>query len=227
MSEADDRAEPGALGPMPPHGTFDAFLEPDERRALLDWALSAQAQFKPAKVFYGEGGALKKLDPARRHALKHYGIGPLQPVLRERLLGALPQIMATAGYSGPEPRSIEFELNAYGEGAHFAPHLDIPLGPKRKPAGEQEGEDRVISAVYYFRSEPKAFSGGALRLYRFGADPQSASAVDSIAFEPVQNRLVVFPSWAMHAVEAVHCPSGRFADFRFGLNCWLCRKVGD
>jgi Rps23 Pro-64 3,4-dihydroxylase Tpa1-like proline 4-hydroxylase len=210
---------------MPPHAVFEDFLAEADRRALLEWAIGAQDEFKPAKVFYGEGGTLKKLDPTRRNALKHYGAGPLEPVLRERLIGALPEIIAAAGYSGPEPRSIEFELNAYGDGAHFAPHIDIPLGPNRKPAGELEGEDRVITAVYYFHSEPKVFSGGALRLYRFGADPDRARPADSIAFEPKQNSLVVFPSWAMHWVEPVRCPSSRFADFRFGLNCWLCRRI--
>jgi hypothetical protein len=24
----------------------------------------------------------------------------------------------------------------------------------------------------------------------------------------------------------VSCPSGRFADYRFGLNCWFCRELG-
>jgi len=205
---------------MPPHGRLDGFLAEAERRALLDWAIAAESGFKPAEVFYGDGGSQARLDPMHRHALKHVGIGPVEPVMRERLLGALPQIMAAAGYTGPEPRSIEIELNGYGDGAHFAPHLDIPL---KRRGGEHE--DRLISAVYYFHSEPKAFSGGALRLYRFGVDPETAGLEDSIAFEPVQNSLVVFPSWAMHGVEPVHCPSNRFADFRFGLNCWFCRKV--
>jgi Rps23 Pro-64 3,4-dihydroxylase Tpa1-like proline 4-hydroxylase len=210
---------------MPPHAVFEKFLADDDRRALLDWAIGAQGEFKPAKVFYGEGGTLKKLDPTRRNALKHYGIGPLQETVRTRLLDRLPEIMAAAGYAGPEPRSIEFELNAYGNGAHFAPHIDIPLGANRKPAGEEEGEDRVITAVYYFHSDPKLFSGGALRLYRFGADPESAAAEDSVAFEPKQNSLVIFPSWAMRWVEPVRCPSSDFADFRFGLNCWFCRRL--
>ena len=90
--------------------------------------------------------------------------------------------------------------------------------------GAGEGEDRVISAVYYFYREPKGFSGGALRLYRFGADAQDPAAdAGSIAFEPRQNSLVCFPSWAKHKVEAVSCPSGKFEDYRFGLNCWFCR----
>jgi Rps23 Pro-64 3,4-dihydroxylase Tpa1-like proline 4-hydroxylase len=83
----------------------------------------------------------------------------------------------------------------------------------------------VISAVDYFFREPKGFTGGALRLYRFGADPSDCGERDCVAFEPVQNRVVIFPSWARHGVERVSCPSAEFADFRFALNCWFCRRI--
>lgn len=114
-----------------------------------------------------------------------------------------------------------------GDGGHFAQHIDIPVGPNRRTVGEQPGEDRFISAVYYFFAEPKRFSGGALRLYRFGADPAACGDSDSIAFEPLQNRLVIFPSWARHSVDRVTCSSEEFADYRFALNCWFCRKLSD
>ena len=138
----------------------------------------------------------------------------------------MPEIMGAAGYRGPEPRSLEFEVNAYGEGAHFAPHVDIPLGPRRRTLGKEKGEDRLITGVYYFFREPKRFSGGALRLYAFGTDPAVCGPDESRAFEPVQNRLVIFPSWAQHSVDRVGCPSTDFADYRFALNCWFCRKIG-
>jgi hypothetical protein len=211
--------------PMPPHGTIERLLTDETREALLAWAIGQQTAFKPAKVFYGAGGRKDRLNPNSRIALRHRGVGPFEPLIRERLLTNLPRIVEIAGYRGPEPRSIEFELNAYGDGAHFAPHIDIPIGPNRQETGEQEGEDRFISAVYYFFREPKGFSGGALRLYRFGADPDQCGESDSAVFEPVQNRLVVFPSWARHAVERVACESGEFADHRFALNCWFCRSL--
>jgi Rps23 Pro-64 3,4-dihydroxylase Tpa1-like proline 4-hydroxylase len=214
-------------GPMPPHGTIDLFLPDEDRRALLVWAIGREAQFRPAKVFYGDGGRENRVNPRSRMALRHPGIGPFEPLIRDRLFANLDRIMALAGYNGPEPRSIEFELNAYGEGAHFAPHIDIPIGPNRREAGERAGEDRFISAVYYFFGEPKGFSGGALRLYRFGADAANCGETESMFFEPVQNRLVIFPSWAQHAVERVSCASGAFADYRFALNCWFCRRLRD
>lgn len=219
MSEGPDAR---ASGPMPPHGRILDFLAEPDRRALLDWAIAYETEFKPAKVYHETKGVL---DPHRRTALKLRNLGPLADLLRKRLLAAFPQISAAAGYRGPDLHSIEFELNAYGDGAHFAPHIDITVGPERQPFAGEEGEDRIISAVYYFHNEPKGFSGGALRLFRFGVESEQAQPSDFIELEPVQNSLVIFPSWARHSVATVRCPSGQFADFRFGLNCWFCRRL--
>ena len=213
------------VGPMPPHAQLSGFLPEAEHDAILAWAISEQESFSPAKVFL-KGGAAGRVDPERRIALKRYGMGPFEPLLSERLFDAYSRIAPAAGYKGARLSSLQFELNAYGEGAHFAPHFDIPLGNARRPIGERPGEDRLITAVYYFRGEPRGFSGGALRLYRFGADHDEATDGDSIAFEPERNSLLVFPSWARHGVETVHCPSGLFRDYRFGLNCWFCGRLG-
>ena len=152
---------------MPPHGVIDRFLADDDRKALLAWAIRQETQFRPAKVFYGEGGRKNRVNRKSRIALKYGGVGPFESLIREQLFANLNQIATLAGYKGPEPSSIEFELNAYGDGAHFAPHIDIPVGRNRRRTGKREGEDRFISAVYYFFNEPRAFSGGALLLYRF------------------------------------------------------------
>ena len=76
---------------------------------------------------------------------------------------------------------------------------------------------RVLSGVYYYNAEPKAFSGGALRLYAIG-DADKAPYVD---IEPAGNSLLVFPSWAPHEVMPVSCPSKRFADSRFTVTCMV------
>ena len=89
----------------------------------------------------------------------------------------------------------------------------FPIGPDRKPLGARKGEDRVISAVYYFHNLPKGFSGGRLRLFRFGSDPADHDDGDNIAIEPIDNSLLVFPSWAQHGVERVSCPSGNSTIF--------------
>lgn len=49
----------------------------------------------------------------------------------------------------------------------------------------------MLSGVYYFYNEPKAFSGGALRLYRFNAKPAEDPAADShVDVQPLNNSLV-------------------------------------
>ena len=135
--------------------------------------------------------------------------------------------MATTGCTGPPPTSLQLELAAHGDGAFFAPHLDIPVGSERQPLGASEGEDRIISAVYYFYSEPKGFTGGELRLLPLGPLPEGAQPEPTghTDIEPVRNSLVAFASWFPHEVRPIRCPSGRFADFRFALNCWYCRAL--
>lgn len=224
-STASTSKDTAVLGPTPPHGQFANFLPEPEKQKLLDWAIGEQAAFQPATVFYGQGGRNIGIDLDVRTALKCQGLGHFEQSMTDRLRARQAEITRAAGYRGPEPTSIEFELNAYGEGAHFAPHIDIPVGAGRRPAGKNPGEDRVVSAVYYFYREPKAFTGGTLRLFRFGADTDRPADGDSTAFEPVQNSLLVFPAWAPHAVERVNCPSNPFRDFRFALNCWFCRRL--
>ena len=83
-------------------------------------------------------------------------------------------------------------------------------------------QDRLLSGVYYFHREPKAFSGGALRFHRFGGGETQDDWID---VEPEQDSLVVFPTWARHEVLRVSCPSREFADSRFAVNVWLCRAL--
>jgi Rps23 Pro-64 3,4-dihydroxylase Tpa1-like proline 4-hydroxylase len=204
---------------MPPYAQFRDFLDPDLHQALLDWVAERRADFRSATVTKSKEGHGDRLDPEVRVALTLPNLGPLKDRLSEQLLAALPEAMRAVGSRGEEPRSLELELTAYGDGAHFKPHLDIPIGQDRKPLGARKGEDRVISAVYYFHNQPKRFSGGNLRLFRFGSDD------DSVSIEPIDNSLVVFPSWARHQVERVSCPSGDFADYRYAANCWYCRPL--
>lgn len=209
-------------GPMPPFAQLTDFLDAGLHEALLAWVRDEEQDFQAATVTKGKDGHGDRLDPEVRVALKSGNLGPLSNPLASRLLEVLPQVMAAVGSRGPEPRSLELELTAYGDGAHFKPHLDIPIGQDRKPLGARKGEDRVISAVYYFHNKPKGFEGGRLRLFRFGSDPADG---DCVAIEPVDNSLVAFPSWAQHQVDRVSCPSRDFADYRYAVNCWYCRPL--
>ena len=50
---------------------------------------------------------------------------------------------------------LELELVAHGDGAFFGRHIDIFTG-----ADANIGQQRILSAVYYFHTQPKGFSGG-------------------------------------------------------------------
>ena len=225
MTMPDPSSAPRLMGPMPPHAQLKDFLSSATRQALLDWVSANRANFVDATVTKSKAGHGSRLDPEVRIALRLGNLGPLEDELRAGFLEALPKAMAAIGSQSPEPRSVELEITAYGDGAHFKPHLDIPIGPNRNPLGARKGEDRVISAVYYFHNAPKGFSGGRLRLFRFGSDPSNCAEGDSVAIEPIDNSLLLFPSWAQHGVERVFCPSGNFDDYRYAVNCWYCRPL--
>ena len=214
-------------GPLPPYARIFDFLSEDEHRQLLDWALSIRDRFSPATVSKGRPRREYRVDPERRIGLTTRKLGPIEALLRERLLGALPELMDRTGTVGPPPTSLELELAAHADGAYYRPHIDIPVGAARQPIGANPGEDRVVSAVYYFHGEPKGFSGGELRLYPFGPTPPSDQPrpANHIELEPVRNSLVAFPSWVPHEVRPVRVPSGKFEDYRFALNCWYCRAL--
>ena len=114
--------------------------------------------------------------------------------------------------------NLETELVAHGDGAFYKRHVDT-----QTPRHPEVNGIRVLSGVYYFHAEPKAFTGGELRLYALGGK----SGENFVDIEPVNNSLLVFPAWAPHEVRPVSCPSKRFIDSRFAINCWLRRQKLD
>ena len=207
-------------GPLPRYARVLNFLPEEEVRQLFEWALSTRHLFRPAKV----STAQPRLDTTKRIALLSAKLGPLEGQLRERLSGVLPQVLANTGTAGWSPIDLELQLAAHGHGAYYRPHVDTEIGTDRQST-DGPREVRVLSAVYYFHAHPQAFTGGQIRLFRFGPvpgvqEPQQARHVD---LEPTRNSLVVFPSWVPHEVRPVSVPTGDFADYRFALNCWYCR----
>ena len=207
--------------PLPPYAQLQNFLAQEELEGLLRWVLENEQSFAPAMIRSGNDAVLNE---AKRVALTSANLGPLKPLLKEKLRDALPSLMAKVGATGPEPGKLEIELAAHGDGAHYMPHTDLPIGATR--AHRDITDDRVLSAVLYFHAEPKAFSGGALRLFRIGVDPNACGADDFLDIEPLQNSLAVFHSWVSHEVRPVKVPTGRFHDYRFAVNIWFRRKLG-
>lgn len=204
---------------LPPWRILDGFMPEEEPARLLDWVVANEAHFEPAGL-----GREQRVDRTMRNSLMLRGDadrswkGPL----RERMRAALPAWCEWLGIAPFEPSAIELDLIAYNDGAFYRRHIDTGQPNRDRPgAGPPPAGDRIVTAVYYFHAEPKAFEGGELRLHAMAAAADGASLHADLP--PRRNSLLIFPSWAPHEVLPVRCPSGAFRDSRFAINCWFRR----
>jgi SM-20-related protein len=199
----------------PPHGRISNWLGPETLARLLDFACMRRDSFFPSGVGREEKA---RVDLNVRRSARVKDLGDLKGELRTRVRAVLPTMFQGIGTEAFEPRKLEVEIVAHGDGAFFKEHRDT------FQYGEKEDEKfvacRAISAVYYFHRVPKSFSGGVLRIYPLiGRDKSNAF----VEIEPTNDTLVFFPSWFPHEVLPVSCPSGRFEDSRFAINFWIHR----
>jgi Rps23 Pro-64 3,4-dihydroxylase Tpa1-like proline 4-hydroxylase len=196
---------------VPPHRLIRDFLPASAPAALLDWAIENEADFKPTTMGYG---GLAKEEPTQRRSVGVHKFGPLEPVLRQRALEIAPALFDELRVSPSQVGSVELQLVAHNDGGFLKQHIDTFTGA----AWAAASGSRVVSAVYYLHYLPKAFTGGCLRLFPFGATGEDGGYLD---FEPEHNTLLVFPSWTSHEVLPIYCPSKKFADSRFAVNIWF------
>jgi len=197
---------------MPPYLVLRDFLDETTVAGLLDYAVSRQADFLPTRL------NSKKVNPSYRVSAGLRELGDYRPHLENKILGLLPDLIARLQVTPFEACGVETELVAHGDGAFYKRHVDTQTAKY-----EKTDRLRVLSGVYYFNAEPKAFAGGALRLHAIGGKPGE----NFVDVEPRNNSLLVFPSWAPHEVMPVSCPSQRFIDSRFAINCWVHRRKAD
>jgi len=197
---------------LPPCLVLSDFLDEATVAGLLDYALSRQADFAPTRL------GSKAVNPAIRVSTGLRELGGYRQVLKAKILGLVPSLISQLQVTPFEAPKLETELVAHGDGAFYKRHIDTQTA-----LYDDVNQIRVLSGVYYFHAEPKAFTGGALRLYAIG----SQDGENFVDIEPVRNSLLVFPSWAPHEVMPVSCPSKRFIDSRFAINCWVHRKKVD
>ncbi len=199
---------------LPPYRIFSEFLADELVGELLEYAAAHKAEFQPA-------GTRAGYDPTVRVSQKLYLSAPIKQKLEDQILPLAAGFIDLLGVSAFEPDGVELELVAHGDGAFYSRHIDTFTG---EAEGANSARQRLISAVLYLHALPKAFSGGALRLYALG---RTATIADFVDIEPQHNSLVAFPSWIPHSVERVSCPSKNFMDSRFAINAWFWRKRAD
>ena len=202
---------PAARSVMPPFRVLHDFLAPAAAARLLDHARERRAAFVPTAV---RAGGERRVDPSHRVSLGLRDLGETGPLLERRLREAANEVTAAIGMTPFATSHVELHLVAHGDGAFYGRHIDTRMASEAKNI-------RMLSGVYYVHREPKAFTGGALRLHALGAPPRF------VDIEPVHNALAVFPAWVPHEVLPVAVPSGDFMDARFAVSCWLyARKPG-
>jgi Rps23 Pro-64 3,4-dihydroxylase Tpa1-like proline 4-hydroxylase len=197
---------------VPSHGVVRGWLGAQFIERLLVYAQANEHLFKESTVTYGTSDRIDTTHRVSRR-LDDFGHFKQQLVLKVREL--LPAMFQTLGIK-PFKSTVELELVAHGDGAFFARHIDTLTGGEHRG-----GHHRIISAVYYFNTLPKAFSGGVLRLHSLAATSEQGAFVD---IPPDYDTLVFFPSMYPHEVLPVQSPSGKFLDSRFAINCWICSQ---
>jgi Rps23 Pro-64 3,4-dihydroxylase Tpa1-like proline 4-hydroxylase len=191
---------------------LDEFLSPAELNALMQYVLEQEAQFQISQVLSPgvSGGAI---DYEQRRSRVLMDLGGHEKVITDHLLTCLPRVLQKWGRD-PFPISrIESQTTASNHGDFFRCHSDN---------GAPEVATREVTFVYFFHREPKAFSGGELRIYDSAPESDGYPATSHCRpIVPEQNQLVLFPSGLSHEITSVECLSGQFADSRFTVNGWL------
>jgi SM-20-related protein len=185
-------------------------LEPSFCESLLTHAISEQARSHPGKVAGGSSGHAV-VDPEVRKVTVVHGSAEITAAFARLVDGWLPNVRASLGMRPAVRGDVEVSMVAYGDGDRYVRHIDTYTGAA---AG---GAPRELTFVGYFFREPRAFTGGALRLF----DIHGREHVD---IEPAAGLVTAFPSWLPHEVLPVSCPKRGFADSRFAVNIWVLKK---
>lgn len=198
-----------ALAGIPRYLVIDDFLSPEMAGELLAHAIGSEADFRPTEIMRPTEGYVNP--DFRQSLICDSGLGPLKQPFRAALQSRSDEFLAAVGIPRFDIAKIEVQLIAHGDNHFYNAHIDTHRGPGHVI----ERDYRVLTCVYYFHRHPKGFSGGELALHALGDSDEIALV------EPVDNRLVVFPSFVRHEVRRTQCPSRAFGDSRFAINCWL------
>ena len=194
------------------------FLPKRELHALRKYVLEHESEFTPSTVVSHEGPDSAS-DPSYRKSLVLYNLGEYTSMIQDRLLNLLPTALTTFKREAFPISHLDIQLTASNDGDFFKVHQD---NSSEDPVDIHR---REISFVYYFHTEPKAFTGGQLKLYNSeNGEVQQSKKKTAQTITPRQNTLVLFPSSYDHEVLPVRCPSRKFVSSRFTVNGWIIRE---
>ncbi len=156
--------------------------------------------------------------PNHRASTVIYDFEPFAALIRSRIAHLLPKACEMLGLQVPAG-AVDAQLTAHNDNNFYRMHNDNAAGP---------AVTRVLTFVYYFNRQPRAYSGGELRIYDREVKDGLRYAADSYkTIEPVDNSMVFFDAGDYHEVMPVHCQTLNFLDSRFTINGWVNRSVNE
>jgi Rps23 Pro-64 3,4-dihydroxylase Tpa1-like proline 4-hydroxylase len=186
---------------------LDGFLSGSEVAWLMELVFAAESRFVPSRVSDDKEDYRQSLMLAAPDELRRLMLGKIKAAMPE----VIPQLRLGQFAIG----EVDCQVTASVDGSYFKAHTD---------AGANETYKRQFTYVYYFNREPKAFTGGELRIYDDTIRNGKLAATDSFqTVEPRHNSIVFFQAAVMHEVMPVSMPSKRFRDSRFTVNGWIER----
>lgn len=199
----------------PPHVLIPDFLNAAELADVQAFTLAQAAAFEGSGVHEEpyQGASPTGYRIRRSRVLEGHANAPMAALMMPKLQELMPALWPRLGMKPIPLASLECQVTAHGDGDFFAAHTDNGM-----PAIAH----RRISYVLYFHREPKAFTGGHLRLYHTAfAEGRSGRGEVAADIEPPRNGLMVFPTHIWHEVTPILCASAALTDQRLTLNGWL------
>jgi Rps23 Pro-64 3,4-dihydroxylase Tpa1-like proline 4-hydroxylase len=184
------------------------FLPPEQHRELLALVEREQARFVDSTV--------STSDPDYRRSKVLHEAPSVHELFRKRMRELAPKLMAELQVPAFEVGDVEVQVTAHNDGNYFKLHNDN---------GSPDTASRGLTYVYYFYNEPKAFTGGELRVYdSVVKDGYYQCGPHAADIDPKNNSVIFFAPHLHHEVLTVNVPSKAFHDCRFTVNGWLRRK---
>ena len=210
--DEQDAVPPAADIALPaPFLVRDGFLSSAAMTRLIEVTRERHGDFVSSAVHDGD---YEGVDTLTRRSEVLRDVAQIRAVFLPELSCAVADIALARLFGAALLRGdrIELQLTHHGNGAFFAPHSD---------SGKTTNQSRKISYVYYFDVGPRTFIGGGLRLFDSSPIDGRWSTESWTLINPLNNRLVLFPSHWPHEVELVKQDSPDWEGGRFSINGWL------